>query len=189
MTKEFDYRLLQGVGKHSFISSNVEIRRPHLVSIGNNVAIDSGFYLTTAARIDNYVHIGPYVTCIGGADARVKIGNFATIAAGSRLICLGDEHLGAGLVGPTIPKEYRDNLLGGFINIEDFASLSTNCVIFPGVTVGEGSVIGAGSVVKKDTEPWTIYAGNPARAIKSRESINMRKFGEALLFGKDEQSS
>ena len=91
---EYEYTKLQRVGKNVFISSNVEIRRPHLVEIGSEVAIDSGFYLTTGANIGSYVHIGPYVSCIGGEDAKLTMQNFSTIAAGARLICAGDEHLG-----------------------------------------------------------------------------------------------
>jgi acetyltransferase-like isoleucine patch superfamily enzyme len=113
--KQFNYNSLRKCGEDVFISDNVEIRRPNLVEIGSHVAIDSGFYLTTAAQIGNYVHIAPYVTCIGGADAILEMGDFATLAAGVRLIVLGDEHLGAGLVGPVIPDPYKDRLVGGKI--------------------------------------------------------------------------
>ena len=40
--------------------------------------------------------------------------------------------------------------------------------ILPGVSIGEGCVIGAGAVVTKDLEPWTVAVGNPAKPVKSR---------------------
>jgi len=45
--------------------------------------------------------------------------------------------------------------------------LGVNTVVLPGVTVGEGSIVGAGSVVTKDVPPYTIVAGNPAKVIKT----------------------
>lgn len=41
-------------------------------------------------------------------------------------------------------------------------------IILPGVTIGEGAVVGAGAVVTKDVEPWTVVGGNPAKFIKKR---------------------
>jgi dTDP-4-amino-4,6-dideoxy-D-glucose acyltransferase len=177
---EYDYSLLKKVGVNSFISKNVEIRRPHLVEIGNNVAIDTGFYLTTGAQIGDYIHIAPYITVIGGATVKLIMDNFTTIAAGSRIVCASDGHLGDGLIGPTIPDEFRDSVTFGNVIFKKFASIGTNVVVLPGVTLAEGSVVGACSLVTKDTEPWTIYAGVPARPIKIRPKDNMIEYAKKL---------
>ncbi|MBA3679823.1 MAG: acyltransferase [Bacteroidetes bacterium] len=177
---EFDYAKLKAVGTNTFISANVEIRRPHLVSVGNNVAIDSGFYLTTQAQIGDYIHIAPYITCIGGEKGKLIMEDFTTIAAGCRLICSGDHHLGAGLIGPTIPDKYRDDVTYGNITLKRFASVGTNCVIMPGVILAEGSVLGACSMLTKDTEPWTIYVGTPAKAVKIRSKEKMIQYAKEL---------
>ena len=58
--------------------------------------------------------------------------------------------------------------MGGVI-IKDDAYIGANCVIMPGVTIGEGALIGAGSFVNKDVEPWSIYVGTPARKIRDRQ--------------------
>jgi acetyltransferase-like isoleucine patch superfamily enzyme len=171
--KQYDCKLLRACGEDVFISANVEIRRPHLVSVGVHVAIDSGFYCTVAAEIGDYIHIGPYVTVVGGAEGLFRMGHFTSIAAGSRIICASDEHLGEGFVGPTIPKEYRDRVLIAPVIFENFASVATNAVILPGVTLAEGSVVGACSVVTRSTDPWTIYAGVPAKPIKERRRDKM----------------
>ncbi len=42
-------------------------------------------------------------------------------------------------------------------------------IVLPGVTIGEGAVVAAGSVVTRDVDPWTVVGGNPAKFIKKRE--------------------
>jgi len=168
MSDQFDYAALRACGADVYISAKAEIRRPHLVSVGNHVAIDSGFYCTVSAELGDYIHIAPYVTVIGGAGGLLRMAHFSTLAAGCRVICASDEFLGAGLVSTCIPPEYRDNVTTNPVIFERFANVATNVVVLPGVTLGEGCVIGACSLVRASTRPWTIYVGVPARPIKER---------------------
>lgn len=57
------------------------------------------------------------------------------------------------------------------IFIDDDVWIGANSVILPGVHIGKGCVIGAGSVVTKDVKPFSIVVGNPARILKKRDSI------------------
>ncbi|MBU4353405.1 acyltransferase [Candidatus Parcubacteria bacterium] len=178
---KYDASLLKSVGDDVFISANVEIRRPHLVSAGNHIAIDSGFYLTTEASIGDYIHIGPYVAIIGGARSSIKIGNFINLTLGSKFICGSDSFSGNGLVtAPGIPEELLNERNFGAITIKDFGVVCAGAIIMPGVTIAEGSVIGANSLVTKSTEPWTIYFGNPARPIKIRPKNKMIEYAKKL---------
>jgi acetyltransferase-like isoleucine patch superfamily enzyme len=52
------------------------------------------------------------------------------------------------------------------IIIEDDAWIGFNSIILKGVTIGKGSIVGAGSVVTKSVPPWTIVGGNPAKIIR-----------------------
>lgn len=52
------------------------------------------------------------------------------------------------------------------IKICDKAWIGVGCKILKGVTIGEGAIVGAGSVVTKDVPPWTVVGGNPARVLK-----------------------
>lgn len=54
--------------------------------------------------------------------------------------------------------------------IERYAWVSTASIVLPGVRIGEGAVIAAGSVVTKDVEPYTIYGGVPAKKIGERNN-------------------
>ena len=53
-----------------------------------------------------------------------------------------------------------------FIRIENDAWIGAGAIILPGLTIGEGSIVGAGAVVTKDVPPHSVVAGNPARVIK-----------------------
>lgn len=55
------------------------------------------------------------------------------------------------------------------VTIEHDAWLGANVIVLPGRTIGEGAVVGAGSVVTKDVPPFAVVGGNPAKLIKMRE--------------------
>ena len=177
----FDSNLLKSIGFDVLISSNVEIKRPNLVSIGNHVAIDTGFYITTGAEISDYIHIAPYVCVIGGQTGFLKMGHFTNISVGGRIICGSDEFMGEGLISaPGLPQEFRDNLIISPVIFENFVNTGANVTILPGVTLAEGSVIGACSLVTKNTEPWTIYIGVPAKPFKARNKEKMIEYAKRL---------
>jgi putative colanic acid biosynthesis acetyltransferase WcaF len=57
------------------------------------------------------------------------------------------------------------------IFIAPFSWIAASSIIMPGLSVSEGSVIGAGSVLTKSTDPWSVYAGNPAIYLKKRHNF------------------
>lgn len=59
---------------------------------------------------------------------------------------------------------------GAPVYIEDDVFIFSNVLVMPGVTIGEGAIVLAGSVVTKNVEPWTIVGGNPAKKIRDRNS-------------------
>ena len=180
MTEKF-----KSIGDDVFVDPGAYIKWPQLISIGSHTALDNGLHMTTSGSIGSYVHIGPHVSIIGGKNSTFCAQDFSTVAAGARIICKGEEHLGAGLIGPTIPEEYSDKLIGGVIVLERFANVLSNAIVFPGIKIGEGAVIGAGCVMNRDAEPWTIYLGNPARKIKTRDKDKMISLAEKLISNND----
>lgn len=167
-------------GEDVFISATAEIRRPELCRIGNHVAIDSFFYCTTKLTVGDYVHISPHVAVIGGKKTALTVEDFCFLSVGSKYICGSETFKGAGLIGPLIPEEYQDEQQLWPITLKRFSGALANSVVLPGVTMAEGSVLGANSLLKEDTEPWTVYAGNPARPIRKRDQYKAYEYAEKL---------
>ena len=67
--------------------------------------------------------------------------------------------------------------------MEDFSFVSTNSIIFPGITIGEGTIVGAGSLVRSDLEPWGVYIMKNGRMVKinTRDKEKVYKNKENLL--------
>jgi acetyltransferase-like isoleucine patch superfamily enzyme len=130
--------------------------------------------------IGDYVHISPNVAVIGGRKTVLTVEDFCFISVGSQMICGSELFQGAGLIGPLIPEEYVDQQDLRPITLERFSGACANSVIMPGVVLAQGSVLGANSLLKTSTEPWTIYAGNPARPVKSRSSTNMIEYAKRM---------
>lgn len=161
---------IEKIGTNVYISPNREIKRPQLVKIGNNVAIDSGFYCTTAMTIGDYVHISPYVTVIGGKNGEFIVRGFNNIMAGARIICGSDRFDGSGLFGAMIPEYLKGRQIIEPIIMEEFSNVGTNAIVLPGSTLRQGVLLTAGSLLIGDTEPWGVYKGNPAVLVKKVDS-------------------
>ena len=117
--------------------------------------------------------------CFIGDDVRIDtshtdmitVEDNVSIARGSRLLChqrdfsdfcVGDDYMKLGyVVKPIVLKK------GCLVGMESF--------VMPGVTIGEGAIVGAGSLVTKDIPAWTIAAGRPAKVLKQ---IPERKINE-----------
>lgn len=95
-----------------------------------------------------------------GRKFQIRVGNDVSIGPEASILTLGHD--------PQSP-EFADR--GGDVVIGDKVWIGYRALILPGVTIGEGAVVGAGAVVTKDVEPYTIVAGNPARMIGERSKV------------------
>jgi len=68
--------------------------------------------------------------------------------------------------------------------IEDDVWIGSRVILLPGVRIGKGSIVGAGSVVTRDVEPYAIVAGNPARKIRSRIDTDTMEQSERSRTGR-----
>ena len=142
---------------------------------GSNVAIDKGFYCTSNIKIGSYVHIGPYVTVIGGKNSSFEVKGFNNIMAGARIVCASDRFDDSGLFGAMIPDEYKGRQINKPVIMEEFSNVGTNAIVLPGSRLRKGVLLTAGSLLIGDTEEWGVYKGNPAVLVKK---INSEKIIE-----------
>lgn len=97
------------------------------------------------------------------AAARITIGDRVTVGANCTIIDT-DFH-------PLDAKQrhlHPQDAETAPVVIEDDVFIGMNCLILKGITLGRGSVIGAGSVVTRDVPPYSVVAGNPAQIIRTR---------------------
>lgn len=125
--------------------------------IGNNVHIysSSTIYMPWNLEIGDWSSIGEYAIIYN--LGKITIGRKATISHRSHL-CAGTHDYS----DMTLP------LLKLPITIRDNTWVCADSFVGPGISVGEGAVIGARSVVVHDVKPWNVVAGNPAKFIKMR---------------------
>lgn len=137
----FVYRHLAGieVGRYSMIWAGNRINDPTNLTIGDNCIIGPENVFLTR----------------GG----VAIGNNVNLSGYGFFI--SQQHAISG-------NDFTRTICGR-IALHDRVWVATNCTIMPGVTIHEGGVVAAGSVVTKDVDAWTVVAGNPARKIADRE--------------------
>lgn len=145
------------------------------LKLGNNIAIDKGFYCTTRLEVGDYVHISPYVTCIGGLKSKLILKGFNNLMAGSRIICGSDRFDNSGLFGALIPEEFKGKQVIQPVLIEEFANVGTNAIVLPGTRLRRGVLLAAGGLLQGDTEEWGVYKGNPAKLVKKIDPTNILK--------------
>lgn len=98
-----------------------------------------------------------YGCMLDGRRFPIHVGADVSIGPEAAILTLGHD--------PRSP-DFADR--GGPISIGDHAWIGFRAIVLPGVSIGEGAVVGAGAVVSRDVPPFTIVAGNPARPIGRR---------------------
>lgn len=178
----FDLSELAALGRHAIVGKTVRIRKPGRCRIGDYTIIDDFTYVSCALTVGRYTHVGAGAVIIGG-DARVEIGDFVNIAPGCRLVAASNDFSGGGLVGPAIPEEFASRSIVDKVTIGDHVLFGTGVIVLPGCDVPEGVAAGAMTLITPESklEPWTLYAGVPARRIRRRDSKQILDAARRLL--------
>jgi acetyltransferase-like isoleucine patch superfamily enzyme len=135
------------IGDQSRIDPFTVITANGPISIGRNVHIGSGSFMAGA----------------GG----IELGDFANLSQGVRIYSVTDDFSGGAMIGPTLPKAYTAVRKAPVV-LGRHGVLGSGATVLPGADIGEGSAVGAMSLVTRSLPPWGVYAGAPARLIRER---------------------
>jgi acetyltransferase-like isoleucine patch superfamily enzyme len=152
------------IGENVIFEDGVRAFHPESISIGDNVHIghDSVLegYHKNEMVIGNNTWIGH--GCFFHSAGGIRIGK--AVGIGPNVKILTSVHKEGPLEKPIIHNE----LEFGKVTIGDGSDIGMGAILLPGVKVGKGAIVGAGSIVTKDVEPFTIVAGNPAKLLRAR---------------------
>jgi putative colanic acid biosynthesis acetyltransferase WcaF len=109
-----------------------------------------------------YASIADGVQCYN--MALIELGAFVVVSQRSHL-CAGTHDIDGSSMQLTAKP----------IRIDDHAWIAAEAFVGPGVTVGEGAVLGARAVTARDLEPWTVNAGNPSRKLRTRPNFAAKR--------------
>lgn len=142
--RNLGFRIMLGrCGSRVFFDYDIYVKFPWLVEMGDDVSINRGAQFFPAFHGNN----------------RITLGSDVYLAPNVCFFASGHD------------VDDLSKLVGGDIVVGDRVWIGANAIILPGVTIGSGCVIGAGSVVTKDIPPNSVAVGNPARVIKTRAGI------------------
>lgn len=137
-------RLFRTIGDHVLLSDGFFCDRPDRAILGNHIYIGPGAIFTTRGglRIDDGAIFGP--------RCRILTANHQYVSSEA--------------------APYDGRVVLRPVHVECGVWVGADVLIVPGVRIGAGAVVAAGSVVVKDIDPCTIAGGNPCRAIKQRDA-------------------
>lgn len=153
-------------GRNVYIGRSVYMWAKNSIKIGNDFYIGKYSQIECDAIIGNDVMFANFVALIGRYDH-----NYSEIGVPMRhTTSIRD-------------RKYNWKGLHEKVVIEDDVWVGYGAIILSGVTVGQGSIVAAGSVVTKDVEPFSICGGNPAKKIRDRFSNEEEKAEHIRLYG------
>jgi acetyltransferase-like isoleucine patch superfamily enzyme len=158
----------KSVGGNVRVAKNATIIGLNNIELGDNIRIDGNVVIsahTGSLTLGSYIHIGGgcYLGCAGG----ITLSDFVGLSQGVRIYSGTDDYTGKYLTNPTIPRKYSKVKLAP-VSLGRHVIVGSGSVVLPGATIGEGSSVGALSLVTKSLDEWGVYFGSPAKRLKSR---------------------
>lgn len=154
------------LGANVLISDKASIYNAEHIEIGDFSRIDDFCVLSGRVRIGRNVHIAVFCNVAGGSEG-VILDDFSGLAYHCQVFSQSDDYTGRTMTNPTVPTRFKAETKRA-VHIQRHCIVGANSMILPGVTLAEGTSVGAMSMVTKSTEPWSVYFGIPARRLKER---------------------
>lgn len=140
----------------------------------SNYTVAKSIFPIDDVKVGNYTY-GKLNIIAHNSDAKLFIGNFCSIAENVEFILCGEHKYTALSTYPFKAQFLKENeaFSKGDINIGDDVWIGNRCLILSGITIGQGAVVAAGTIVTKDIPPYAIFAGG--KVIKYRFSEDIIK--------------
>jgi acetyltransferase-like isoleucine patch superfamily enzyme len=179
-------RMARGV----VIGTGVSLRQPGKMILHPGCMLDDLASLNARGDGDTRIELGRQVFIGRGSvlsvrNGQVELGDHANIGGACRIGCSGGTvrigrhvlvgaftYIGGGMHRhdrTDVPMALQGQAFKGGVTIEDDVWIGGGCQVLDGVTIGKGSIIGAGAIVTKDIPPYSIAFGNPALVRKKRQ--------------------
>lgn len=136
-------KAFKSCGNNCFVQFPIRIEGREFITLGNNISINA------------FVHIW--------GQGEVNIGNNTLIASHVSIISVTHD---------TNAKLFKDSFIKKPVFIGHNVWLGSNCVILPGVTIGDNVIVGAGSTVTKDLASNALYIGSPAKKVRDLDQFS-----------------
>jgi len=158
---------LKQYGKNVLIGRFAQLYNPESLAVGDHVRIDDFTVINGRVTLHNHIHIAHFCGLCGG-EAGITMEDFTGLSARCSVYAKSDDYTGKSMTNPTVPLAYKPGIIEKPVLIKRHSILGCSSVVLPGVTLGEGVSVGALSLCINDLEPWSIYAGIPAKRVRDR---------------------
>lgn len=191
LRKLFYPRLLKKVGKGVVFGRGITLRHPKKIVIGDNTFIDDNVVLDAKGEENEGIEVGNNVfigrnTILSCKEGSIHLDDYCNLSANCHLLSETEIRLGkyVFLAGQcylvaggnhsfedtTIPIMFQPSYSKGGITIGEDVWLGAGVIVLDGASVGNGTIVGAGSVVTQSLPEYCIAVGTPAKKTKDRKT-------------------
>ena len=164
--EELDLLGFKAIGDNVLISRKVSFYSIENIALGNHVRIDDFCVLSGNITLGSHIHISTYCALYGAFGIEMK--DYTGLSPRCTILSATDDFSGDYLISPMVDAS-KTNVTGGKVLIKSYSQIGAGCVVFPSIQIEEGVAVGAMSLINKNLDEWSVYAGIPVKKIKDRK--------------------